>query len=61
MVFKTTIAQGASDHDGVMVPADSLALNGGAINDLAGNAAVLSHAYVPVDPTIRIGANPFSV
>ncbi len=61
LLFKTTIAQGASDHDGVMVPADSLALNGGAINDFAGNAAVLSHAYVPVDPTIRIGANPFSV
>lgn len=61
LLFKTTIVSGASDHDGVMIPADSIALNGGSINDLAGNAAVLSHAYLPADPTIRIGANPFPV
>jgi hypothetical protein len=43
LVFNYTILAGQTDTDGISIAADSLSLNGGAITDLAGNPAVLTH------------------
>ncbi|MEY4801896.1 MAG: hypothetical protein RLZZ274_627, partial [Cyanobacteriota bacterium] len=39
LIFQYTIAAGDTDPDGISIGANSLALNGGTINDAAGNAA----------------------
>ena len=46
LVFNYTIQPGQTDGNGVSVAANSLALNGGALTDIAGNAASLGHALV---------------
>ncbi len=43
VVFSYTVAEGDSDTDGVAIDANKLKLNGGSIEDDAGNAADLSH------------------
>ena len=42
------------DTDGISVPADALALNGGSIKDADGNDADLTHDAVPADPTRKV-------
>ena len=49
LVFTYTVQVGDSDTDGVEIAADALALNGGTIQDAAGNNAVLTHGDVDVD------------
>ena len=44
LVFRYTVAEGDADADGISVGADALSPNGGAITDLAGNAATATHA-----------------
>ena len=49
LVFTYTVQVGDSDGDGVEIVADALRLNGGTIQDAAGNNAVLTHGDVDVD------------
>lgn len=44
--FTYTILAGQVDANGIRITANSLALNGGTINDSAGNAATLAHTWV---------------
>jgi hypothetical protein len=46
LIFQYTIAAGDTDPDGISIGANSLALNGGTINDAAGNAATLTFSAV---------------
>ena len=48
LIFAYAVVATDSDADGVGIAADSLALNGAAITDPAGNPATLAHAAVPV-------------
>ena len=44
--FKATVMEGDEDKDGVAIAANALTLNGGTIEDAAGNGAVLTHDAV---------------
>ena len=44
VVFSYTVAVGDSDTDGISIAADKINLKGGAIKDLSGNSADLSHS-----------------
>ena len=46
LVFAYTIQAGENDASGISIDADSLSLNGGTLDDAAGNNAVLSHSMV---------------
>jgi hypothetical protein len=46
LVFSYTILTGQTDANGISIAANSLGLGTGTITDIAGNAAVLSHALV---------------
>ena len=46
VVFSYTVAVGDSDTDGISIAADKINLKGGAIKDLSGNSADLSHSAV---------------
>ena len=46
LVFRYTVQAGETDTDGVVVRVNSLTLNGGTIQNSAGNAAVLEHSKV---------------
>ncbi len=56
IIFDYTVAKGDQDPDGFAIPANAVSLNGGAIRDEAGNAAILSHAAVEDDPVGIIDA-----
>ncbi len=43
LFFAYTVARGDQDHDGIFIPGDVINLNGGAITDAGGNAAILKH------------------
>lgn len=43
LVFSYTILSGQADNDGIAISGNTLALNNGTINDLAGNSLVLTH------------------
>ncbi|WP_419944867.1 hypothetical protein [Candidatus Poriferisodalis sp.] len=45
-VFRYTVVEGDADSDGVMIPANSLGLNGGSIVDAEGTEADLTHTAV---------------
>ena len=45
--FESTVLEGEEDKDGAVIPANALSLNGGSIEDAAGNDAVLTHG--PLD------------
>ena len=49
LVYSHTVAVGDIDTDGIAIAADKLSLNGGTIQDGAGNDAVLTHAAVAAD------------
>ena len=57
VVFAYTVAAGDSASDGLEIEADKLTLNGGSIQDAAGNDAVLTHdAYGPdADHRVEVG------
>ena len=54
MTFKYTVANTDFDHNGVQIDANKLALAGGTIKDLDGNAATLTHAAVGADTNYRV-------
>ncbi|MBK6739427.1 MAG: hypothetical protein IPG64_17020 [Haliea sp.] len=54
MTFKYTVVNADFDHNGVQIDADNLALAGGTIKDLDGNAATLTHAAVGADTNYRV-------
>ena len=59
LVFAYEVAKGDVDTDGVSIEADSLSLNGGAIQDIAGNHAVLDHDGVAGDANHKLdGVKP---
>ena len=49
MVFIYTLVAGDSASDGLRIQANKLTLNGGAIEDGAGNDAVLTHGVLGAD------------
>ena len=49
LVFEYTVVANETDANGVVVKANSLALNSGKISDVAGNAAFLRHLAVSAD------------
>ena len=52
-VFSYVVQEGDDDEDGIAI-ADTLRLNGGTIEDGAGNAANLAHGAVAADPAHRV-------
>ena len=56
VVFSYTVAVGDLDADGIAIGANKLNLNGGAIQDAAGNAAVLTHNAVDADDAHKVDA-----
>ena len=56
VTFSYTVAVGDADSDGISVGANKLSLNGGTINDAAGNAADLSHEALATQPGHKVDA-----
>jgi len=56
--FNYTILAGQTDTNGISIGANSLALNGGTINDLAGNAATITHVAVADNPLYMVDTTP---
>ncbi len=56
VVFSYTVAVGDVDADGIAIGANKLNLNGGAIQDAAGNDATLTHDAVPADTGHQVSA-----
>ena len=54
--FIYTVQEGDVDSDGVSIGANKLSLNGGAIEDEANNAAILTHEAVADDPGQKVDA-----
>ena len=52
--FEYVVQSSDVDSDGVSMPADALALNGGSIRNAAGNDADLTHDAVPDDPARKV-------
>ena len=53
-LFDYTVVAGDEDTDGISIDADSLALNGGTINDSDGDAVSLTHAAVASDSSHKV-------
>ena len=51
VVFSYTVASGDNDTDGIAIGATKLVLNGGGIEDNAGNSADLSHSALSTQPS----------
>ena len=56
VTFSYTVAVGDADSDGISVGANKLSLNGGTINDAAGNAADLSHEALATQSGHKVDA-----
>ena len=56
VVFIYTVQEGDADSDGVSIGANKLSLNGGAIEDKANNAAILTHEAVADDIGQKVDA-----
>ena len=54
LVFNYTVLAGQTDANGIAIAADSLALNGGTLQDAAGNNATLTHAAVADNAGYRV-------
>lgn len=54
LTFTYTIEAGQTDLNGIAIDADQLMLNGGSINDTAGNAASLTHASLTDNPAYQV-------
>jgi plastocyanin len=54
LTFTYIILSGQNDSNGISITANSLSLNGGTINDLAGNAAILVHDAVADNASYRV-------
>ena len=52
--FRYTVVEGDTDRNGLSVPANTLALNGGRITDQVGNPAALAHAGLANDPAHKV-------
>ena len=53
-IFEYVVQSSEVDTDGISIPADALALNGGSIRDVDGNDADLTHDAVPDDPAKKV-------
>ena len=51
VVFSYTVESGDNDTDGIAIGANKLTLNGGVIEDTAGNSAELSHSALSNEPS----------
>ena len=58
LVFQYEVQEGDADQEGVGVSANALMLNGGGVNDSAGNDAGLSHDALPASPDHRVETTP---
>lgn len=56
LTFKYTVQEGDVDDDGFSIPANSLSLNGGTIQDISGNDINLDHSEVTT--TSEVGPKP---
>ena len=56
--FGATILEGDEDNDGVAIAANALSLNGGTIEDAAGNGAVLTHDAVAPNSSFLVDGVP---
>ena len=54
LVFSYAVAPGDEDTDGVSVPAGTIALNGGTLEDAAEHGANLAHAAIAADPARQV-------
>ncbi|XQU07457.1 cadherin domain-containing protein [Halomonas sp. LY9] len=54
LVFQYTILAGQTDANGIAIPANGLALNGGTFKDTAGNDAMITHALVADNGSFRV-------
>ena len=54
VVFSYTVASGDNDTDGIAIGANKLILNGGGIEDNAGNSADLSHSALSTQPSHEV-------
>ena len=54
LVFSYTVQAGDADADGVSVPAGSIALNGGTLNDAANNGAIRAHDALAPDAARKV-------
>ena len=54
LTFAYKVQDGENDSDGISIAADGLVLNGGQIQDIAGNPAVLTHAAVAANPNYLV-------
>ena len=57
LLFSYTVAEGDEDTDGIRIPSDSLALNGGAIT-AGGAAATLTHGNITLSGMLVDGVRP---
>ena len=57
LLFSYTVAEGDEDTDGIRIPSDSLALNGGAIT-AGGLAATLTHGNITLSGMLVDGVRP---
>ena len=54
LVFEHTVATGDTDTDGIAIAANQLFLNGGTIQDAAGNTANLNHSLVAASTSHKV-------
>ena len=54
LAFAYTVAVGDEDTDGISIDANALALNGGTITDVIGNAATVTHLALPTDASHKV-------
>ena len=57
LTFRYTLVVADADADGISIPAGTLALAGGAITDLPGNAAALAHTALAAQPGHKVKGN----
>ena len=58
LTFSYTILANQTDANGISIPSNAIGLNGGAIADLAGNAAVLTSSIVSDNSSFRVDTTP---
>ena len=56
--FAYAVVAGDMDTNGISIGTDALSLNGGTLQDAAGNAAVLTHSAVPDNSTHKVDTEP---
>ena len=57
LVFQYEVQEGDEDSDGIGIGANAFKLNGGGINDSAGNDTSLTHDAIPADPHQKVDSS----